>query len=197
MRIHDEFAVSDPVAARSVIDRHGFATIVARDLETTRMPCLAEDGEELSVLSHVAGADPFSRCVHEGARLLMIFHGPQGYVSAGWYPVDDMIPTWDHVTLEVRGRVEIVTAREVLERTVDHYERLLERPWRLRGMDHMVEQVVGFRLRAESVHLEAKLHQDKDPEIRGAAIAGLEAPGPYRNAELAAAIRAVSAGRSP
>jgi predicted FMN-binding regulatory protein PaiB len=50
--------------------------------------------------------------------------------------------------------------------------------------------VVAFRLRAESWHAEAKLSQDKPADERARVLAGLETPGPYANAAVAAAMRA-------
>jgi predicted FMN-binding regulatory protein PaiB len=125
--------------------------------------------------------------------VLVIFHGPHGYVSASWYG-DDTIPTWDHVTLHVRGAPErFEDAMPVLRRTVDHFEAAVERPWSLDRMGdtarEMADQVVAFRLRAESWHAEAKLSQDKSPDERARVLAGFEAPGPYANAPLAAAMR--------
>ena len=125
--------------------------------------------------------------------MLVIFHGPHGYVSASWYG-DDTIPTWNHVTLHVRGAPErFEDAMPVLRRTVDHFEAAVERPWSLDRMGdtarEMADQVVAFRLRAESWHAEAKLSQDKSPDERARVLAGFEAPGPYANAPLAAAMR--------
>ena len=69
---------------------HPFATILTRTLEATHMPCLLDDDrDDLTILGHVARADPASR--HLDDPLLPIFHGPHGYVSAGWYS-DDTIP---------------------------------------------------------------------------------------------------------
>jgi hypothetical protein len=129
----------------------------------------------------------------------MIFHGPHGYVSASWYG-RDTVPTWNHVTLHVRGTPEpLPDALPVLRRTVEHFESRVERP---RSLDRMGEaaretadQVVAFRLRASSWHAEAKLSQDKPAEERGRVLAGLEAPGPYRNPEVAAAMRASGGDR--
>jgi len=53
----------------------------------------------------------------------------------------------------------------------------------------MAGEVVAFRLRAESWHAELKLSQDKPEDERARVAAGLEAPGPYRNEPLAAALR--------
>ena len=192
MHIKDAFELADVELARSIARAHPFATIVTADLRATHMPCLvAEDADGLEILGHVARADPVSEALAE--PLLLIFQGPHGYVSASWYE-DETIPTWNHVTLHVRGVPEpFDDAMPVLERTVDHFEAAVEHPWSLARMGEtareMADQVVAFRLRAESWHAEAKLSQDKPDDERFRVLAGLESPGPYRNAPLAALMR--------
>ncbi len=192
MRIKAAFDVRDVASAREHARLHPFATIVTADLRATHMPCLVdEEAEGLVVLGHVARADPAAEGL--GGPLLLVFPGPHGYVSASWYE-SDTIPTWNHVTLHVRGTPELLDdALPVLRRTVDHFEAPVERPWSLdeqedggRGMAH---EVVGFRLVAERWHLEAKLSQDKPDELQEDVVAGLEADGPYRNAALADSMR--------
>src|SRR4051794_26325658 len=189
MRIKEEFDVGDLEMARAIARAHPFATIVTAGLRATHMPALVEeDADGLSILSHVARADPASEGL--GAPLLMIFHGPHGYVSASWYG-SDTIPTWNHVTLHVRGTPELLDdALPVVRRTVDHFEAAVEQPWSLDRMGdqarEMADQVIAFRLRADWWHAEAKLSQDKPAAERARVLAGLEAPGPYANAPLAA-----------
>src|SRR4051794_18817660 len=176
-----------------MVRAHPFTTIVTADLRATHMPCLLEEGSDgLAILSHVARADPVAERL--GGPLLMIFQGPRGYVSATWYE-SETIPTWNHVTLHVRGTPEpFADALPVLRRTVDHFEAAVERPWSLDRMGdtarEMADKVVAFRLRAESWHAEAKLSQDKPADERARVLAGLETPGPYQNAAVAAAMRA-------
>src|SRR3954451_12633228 len=120
MRIKAAFELEGVEAARSVVRAHPFATIVTADLRATHMPCLVdEEAGGLCILSHVACADPVADSLD--GPLLMIFHGPHGYVSAGWYE-SETIPTWNHVTLHVRGTPErFDDALPVLERTVAHF----------------------------------------------------------------------------
>ena len=192
MRIKDAFRLDDAEDARRIVRAHPFATIVTPDLRATHMPCLVdEDAGGLAIFSHVACADPVAERL--AGPLLMIFQGPRGYVSASWYG-DDTIPTWNHVTLHVHGTPELHDdALPVLRRTVDHFEAAVERPWSLDRMGdtarEMADQVRAFRLPATTWHAEAKLSQDKPGEERDRVIAGLQAPGSYANAPLAAAMR--------
>jgi transcriptional regulator len=195
VHIKEEFAIRHREAARAIVAAHPFATLVTADLRATHMPCLLDDDEdgagELVVLSHVAKADPVAEALD--GPLLMIFQGPHGYVSASWY-ASETIPTWNHVTLHVRGTPELCDdALPVVRRTVDHFEAAVAEPWSLDRMGEtareMADAVVAFRLRADSWHAEAKLSQDKPADERARVLAGLEAPGPYANAPLAAAMR--------
>jgi transcriptional regulator len=192
VHIKEAFRLDSIEAARSLVRAHPFATIVTRSLRATHMPCLLDEAAQaLTIVGHVACADPASRELD--GRVLLVFQGPHGYVSASWYR-DDTIPTWNHVTLHVRGTPEpIDDALPVLRATVARFEAAVEHPWSLDRMGdtarEMADQVVAFRLRADSWHAEAKLSQDKPEEERARVLAGLQAPGPYANGPLAAAMR--------
>jgi transcriptional regulator len=190
VHVESSFAIEDVAVARGIVRAHPFATIVTAGLRATHMPCLVEESEQLVVVGHVACADPVAEEI--AGPVLLIFHGPHGYVSAGWY-ASETIPTWNHVTLHVRGTPEILEdPMPLLRRTVDHFEAAVAEPWSLDRMGEtareMAEQVVAFRLVAETWHAEAKLSQDKPAEERARVLAGVEAPGPYANPALAAAI---------
>ena len=79
---------------------------------------------------------------------------PHGYVSASWYG-EDTIPTWNDVTLHVRGTPQLLDdAMAVLRRTVDAFESAVPRPWSLDRLDdsrrEMAAKVVAFGLQADS-----------------------------------------------
>jgi transcriptional regulator len=192
VHIKEAFEIRELEAARSIVRAHPFATLVTADLRATHMPCLVDEASDgLVVLGHVARADPVAQSL--SGPLLAIFQGPQGYVSASWY-ASETIPTWNHVTLHVRGRPELlVNAMPVLRRTVEHFESALDEPWSLSRMGEtateMAEQVIAFRLQAMSWHAEAKLSQDKPAEERTRVMAALDRPGAYQNRALAIAMR--------
>jgi len=193
MRIKNEFDIPGVDVARSIVRASPFATLVTADLRATHMPCLVDEAApDLVVLGHVACADPVADALD--GPVLAIFQGPHGYVSASWYG-SETIPTWNHVTLHVRGTPELLgDSMPVLQRTVDHFESAMPEPWSLHRMGEtareMANQVVAFRLRAQSWHAEAKLSQDKPSEERARVLAGLEGDGAYANPGLAAAMRA-------
>lgn len=192
MHTKEEFAVRDVEVARSIVNAHPFAAIVTHDLRATHMPCLVDEHSEgLAILGHVARADPVASALD--GPVLALFQGPSGYVSASWY-ASETIPTWNHVTLHLRGVPKLFDdPMPVLRRTVEHFESALEEPWSLERMGdtarEMADQVIAFRLPAESWHAEAKLSQDKSEQERSRVMTALERDGPYANGALAAAMR--------
>jgi transcriptional regulator len=194
VRIKDDFAVGELRVAQSIVRAHPFATLVTADLAATHMPCLVdEQSEGLAILGHVARADPVANALQ--GPLLAIFQGPHGYVSASWYD-SETIPTWNHVTLHLRGTPELQhDALPVLRKTVEHFEAAVEHPWSLERMGEtareMADQVIAFRLEAQWWHAEAKLSQDKPQTERARVLAGLEGKGRYVNKPLAAEMRRV------
>ena len=196
MQIQEAFYLRDLEIARSIARAHPFATIVTANLRATHMPCLVDkEAEGLVILGHIARLDPVSEALDR--PVLLIFHGPHGYVSASWYE-RDTIPTWNHVTLHVRGIPDVLDdAMPVLRHTVDRFESAVEHPWSLERMGktarEMADNVLGFRLRADSWHAEAKLSQNMPDDERARVLAGFEAPGPYGNPALAAEMRRLGA----
>jgi transcriptional regulator len=194
MQIKESFALADVTDARAIVRAYPFATLVTPDLRATHMPCLLdEEAGDLTIVGHVARADPLAD-VLEGP-LLAVFSGPHGYVSASWYG-SDTIPTWNYVVLHVRGVSALLPdPLPVLRDTVAHFEAAVAHPWSLDRMGEtareMADEVIGFRLRAEWWHAEAKLSQDKPDDERARVIAGLEHDPAYANPALAAAMRAV------
>jgi transcriptional regulator len=194
MHIQKAFKLDDVASARAIVVAHPFATLVTPELRATHMPCLLDEGaDELTILGHVARADPVADVL--GGPLLAIFAGPHGYVSASWYE-SDTIPTWNHITLHLRGVPTLLDdAMPVLRQAVDHFESVVEEPWSLDRMGNaareMAHQVVAFRLRADWWHAEAKLSQDKPEHERVRVLAGLEHDRAYGNPALAAAMRSL------
>src|SRR3954464_7547678 len=192
MEIKPEFRVGDVEAARRLVREHPFALFVSADLRMTRMPCLLdEEAPGLTILSHVARADPMAERL--GGPLLAVFSGPHGYISASWYE-SDTIPTWNHITLHARGVPECFDdSLPLLRRTVAHFESAVPDSWSLDRMGEtareMADEVIAFRLAATDWHLEAKLSQDKPADERARVIDGLRTPGAYANQEL---VRAMS-----
>ncbi|RWZ58282.1 FMN-binding negative transcriptional regulator [Labedella populi] len=204
MRENADYAMTDPDEVRALIRSAPWATMVSATTDgpvASHYPFLLEEGQEsgeITVVSHVGRPD---ERLHElgSHELLVIFSGPSGYVSPGWYDVPAAVPTWNFATVHAYGVPEILSDEEnlaVLERLVDHFEDPLPNPYRMRRTlenaayaERIVHGTVGFRLRVARFVAKDKMSQDKPPEVVERVVSALEEPGPYRNDALARRMR--------
>ena len=204
-----EYAMPSMQEVRRLIRNHGWAVLVAGgsgDLRATHVPCLLDPardpggaGERLVVIGHTARADPVVSALRSGQEVLLVFQGPNGYISPAWYGQSPSLPTWNFTAVHVWGVPEVLEGEEgfsVLERTVEHVEAARDDPWELRGdalayARRIAHETAPFRVRSAAIQAKAKLSQDKPPRIQDRVMAALQADGPYQNAQLAAEMRRV------
>ena len=203
MRQNPDYALTSPADVRALVRSAPWATMVSHTdagLVVSHYPfLLEEDADGISVVSHVGRPD---ERLHELGRheLVVVFYGPSGYISPGWYDLATGVPTWDFVTVHAYGVPEMLSDDEnlrVLDRLVDHFEDPLPNPFRMRGTlenaeyaERIVHGTVGFRLRVTRFEGKNKMSQDKPPEVVDHIVAALRAPGPYNNPALADTIDA-------
>ncbi len=110
MYLPAHFAVTDRAQLHGLMAAHPLATVVTHGvdgLSANHIP-LALDGEagEWGVLRrHVARGNPLAAAA--GAPVLVIFHGPETYVSPAHYAsnaVDGrVVPTWNYAVVHAHG----------------------------------------------------------------------------------------------
>ncbi|WP_212522806.1 FMN-binding negative transcriptional regulator [Actibacterium sp. MT2.3-13A] len=155
---------------------------------------LSEDGTVLE--THLVRSTPLSRALP--AQAVMAVTGPDAYISPDWYGMEDQVPTWNYVSVHLRGRLEPrpdTELRALLERQSARFEeRLLpKRPWTLDKMPEdllarMMRAIVPVRMRVEAIDGTWKLAQNKPAAARLSAARQLDGFGQDPEARLLAAL---------
>jgi transcriptional regulator len=204
MRHTPTFVLSDVVEVKRLIRENPWATIVshtAAGLVGSHYPVVLEqddaDPDAIVIVSHVGRPDERSHELGEH-EVMVIVQGPHGYVSPGWYPAEQIIPTWNHVTAHLWGTPEVLSDDEnfrVLGELVDHFERVMPEPSTLTlddaGSRRVAKGTVGIRLRVTRFDARAKLSQNKAPEVVDRIVDELEHGEHYAQPALAAEMRRV------
>lgn len=189
------------------ITRHGFGTLVshgASGLAATHTPFLfdPDQGEHGLLTSHLARRNPQWRDLSDGAEVLVIFRGPDAYVSPRWYTAEPDVPTWNYTAVHAHGVYRQLPGAEatldVLRRTVARHEG--DR-WRLDSLDAglvtgLARGVVAFQVEVTSLAGGFKLSQDKLAADVDAVVAGLASSGGGAQAVAAAVREYGSPGRT-
>lgn len=183
------FAETDLVELDRLVARDPFATLVT---VADGLPCASHlpvlyrrEGEAIELRGHWARPNPQWRTAGEA---LVIVHGPQAYVSPGWYADKESearVPTWNYAVAHLRGVLEIVDEPGFLAGVVadlsQRHEAALGSDWRYepdnpRHRDQL-RGIVGFRMRVAGIELKFKLNQNHpEANVRRAAEALLAGP---------------------
>jgi transcriptional regulator len=202
MRQNPSFAMTDVGELRRVIALNPWATLVSSTpdgLVASHYAVLLDDTrDDLTVVGHVGRPDDLLHGLGE-RELMVVFQGPHGYISPGWYGDIASVPTWNFVSVHLTGVPELLSTEEnlqVLDRLVARFEaareepRLLwERPNDAAFVERMEKGTIGFRLTPAKVVAKRKLSQNKSSDIVESVIVELEGDGPYANPALAAEMR--------
>jgi transcriptional regulator len=142
--------------------------------------------DEDRVAFHMARGNAVTKHL-DGAEALFVINGPDGYISPDWYGIDDQVPTWNYVALEMQGMArkmdEAALAAQADALSETNEKRLLPKPvWTRDKMPDglfgkMLRGITGFELEITAWRSTVKLGQNKSIEVRMAAADGAEAAG--------------------
>ena len=145
-------------------------------LQASHLPLLLDrsQGSNGTLYGHFARANKQWQELANGAEVLVVFAGPDAYVSAGYYPskIDDprTVPTWNYVTVHAWGKAEVYHDAErllaIVRRLSDQHEQSQAKPWSVEEapadyMAGMLKAIVGFALPIERLQGTRKLSQNR------------------------------------
>lgn len=196
-------------AAYTLVDDYPWALLVSSGENgplATNLPLLLDrsGGGHGVLLGHLARANEHARALFANpAPVLAIFHGPQSYVTASWYPDRQMPSTYYYTAVHCYGRVR-EQDEAALERTLEVLNDRMESPipdgWRMNEIPHSeitrrLPHIVGFEIEIERFEAKFKLGQDEPLRDALAVADHLSASPDPQYAALAAAIRRENSGR--
>ena len=150
-------------------------------LDANHIPFEAEgpDDSIVTLKAHIARANTLWQDLQDGAEVLVVFNGPQAYVSPNGYPskheTHRQVPTWNYQVVHVHGRIrfrhEEAFLRGLLARLTRVNEAIEPRPWRMGDsapdfIDGMLKAIVGVEIEVTRVVAKSKLSQNKEMRDR-------------------------------
>ncbi|MDH4610519.1 FMN-binding negative transcriptional regulator [Pseudomonas sp. BN102] len=209
MYLPSSFRQDDLTQLHAQMQATGLAVLTSagtQGLMASHLPLLLEPGEgEFGTLyGHFARANPHWRELANGAETLVVFSGPDAYVSPAWYPAKaehgKVVPTWNYIAVHAYGQAEVFDDPERLLRLVsrlsDRHEAGRAQPWSVDEaprdyLDSMLRAIVGFALPIRRLEGKWKLGQNRSAADRTGVREGLSASANPRDHELAARMTAI------
>ncbi len=205
MYVPRHYSQGDTAVAHDLIRSNVFATLlteVSGRLDATHVPVVLDGdrGELGSLRFHLARANPTSKALTDDREVLMVFVGPQTYISPDWYATENLVPTWNYAVVHAYGVPRTMDDAE-LRRLLDDLSatqesRLPKTPWTTDKMPpelvgKMCKAIVGFELPIAELLGKWKFDQKKSADDGAGAVAALEELGGESRHAVAATMRAL------
>jgi len=148
---------------------------------------------------HLARANPQWRDLAAVEQCLVVFQGPQEYISPSWYPTKretgKVVPTWNYVTVHAWGRPRVTDDAIWLRRQIDDLTGLKEgtqrTPWAVddapvQYIASQIKSIVGAEIPIDRIEGKWKVSQNRTEADRAGVVAGLLGKG--ESGEMMAAL---------
>jgi transcriptional regulator len=183
------FVEADPATLAALMHEAPLATLVHQaggELAADVLPLEVDRvGEGWRLLGHVARANPLWRSA-DGQPVLVVFQGPQAYVTPNWYPSKAQhgkaVPTWNYAMVQAHGRLRAIDDPAWLQafvtRLTQRHEAGRAQPWHVSDapadyLATMLGAIVGIEIEVTRLEGKFKLSQNRPAEDRTSVVAGL------------------------
>jgi transcriptional regulator len=160
----------------------------AGGLQANPIPFLIDpDAGPLGTLrGHVARANPLWHATRLDVDALVVFQGPQAYVSPAFYPSKaehgKVVPTWNYVTVQARGRLRAIDdpawVHGLVTRLTQTHEDARAQPWAVGDapadyIQTMLRAIVGIEIPLSALNGKWKVSQNRSAADRHGVAQGL------------------------
>ena len=178
----------------ALIRTHPLGTLItagAGGLLANLVPFLVIDGGERGILrAHIARANDQVEALRSGAETLVVFQGPEAYITPSWYPAKAehgrVVPTWNYVVVQARGTPRLIDdsawIRAQIGELTESRENRREEPWKVSDAPEpfilgQIGAIVGVEIPIASIEGKWKVSQNRSAEDRQGVIEGLTREG--------------------
>jgi transcriptional regulator len=143
-----------------------------------------------TLIGHLAKANPHARSADPAVQTLVIFQGPDGYITPSYYSAKKehgkVVPTWNYAAIHAYGTLEAFDdpARllAVVTRLTNRHETPRAQPWAVSDapddfVQVMLRGIVGIALPIVRLEGKVKMSQNRPAADIGGVVGGLRLDG--------------------
>jgi transcriptional regulator len=185
----------------ALIRSHPFGLLIsagAGGLMANAVPFVldAAVSEKGTLRAHVARANPhWQEFTGDGCDSLVVFQGPQAYVTPSWYPTKGqtgkVVPTWNYAMVQVRGRCvaheDATWLRPQVEALTNGHEARRAVPWAVSDAPEdfvamQLRAIVGIEIEIAAIEGKWKVSQNRNEADKRGVHAGFVGEGEAQSA---------------
>jgi transcriptional regulator len=161
-------------------------------LQANHVPFLidAAASERGTLRVHLARANPQIAELANVTECMVVFQGPQQYISPSLYPTKQetgkVVPTWNYITVHAWGRPRVMDDATWLRKQIDDLTRQNEEPraapWQVSDAPEtfvtaQVKGIVGVEIPIARIEGKWKVSQNRPAIDQAGVVAGLQSEG--------------------
>lgn len=175
-----------------LITAHPLATLITAGnagLMANLIPFTLHGGGEYGILrAHLARGNKQLDALREATEALVVFRGPECYVTPSWYPSKaehgKVVPTWNYAVVQARGMPLVIDDASWGHAQIDQMTANLENgrnhPWKVSDapndfIANQLKGIVGVEIPIRSIEGKWKVSQNRLAMDRQGVINGLRA----------------------
>jgi len=184
----------------ALIARHALGLLITSGpggLQANAVPFLidADASERGTLRAHLARANPQLAELAAVSECLVVFQGPQHYISPSHYATKretgKVVPTWNYITVHAWGTPRVMDDADWIRRQVDnltqHHEAARSAPWNVSDAPDnfiagQIKGIVGVEIPIARIEGKWKVSQNRTAADRTGVIDGLTGAGDEANA---------------
>jgi len=206
MYLPRHFEETDIAVLHALMRAHPLGTWVAQgagELVVNHIPFLLEetlDGPGV-LRGHVARANPVWRAFSAERPSVVVFQGPQAYITPSWYAAKreqgKVVPTWNYAVVHAHGVPRAIEDRDwllgLVSRLTDTHESRESAPWKVADapadyIESMLRAIVGIEIPIAKLTGKWKVSQNRSAADREGTAAGLAVRGDEASLAMAALV---------
>ncbi|MGA8938454.1 MAG: FMN-binding negative transcriptional regulator [Acidobacteriaceae bacterium] len=190
-----DFLVEDLPTLHADIQQNPFATLVtltSTGLVATHLPILLDPNPDPArgpfgtITGHVSRANLQWQQTDAATEALLIFTGPQTYVTPNWYPAKQethrVVPTWNYAAIHAYGPITFfddpTRLLTIVTRLTDTHESTFPTPWKVTDaptafIQGQLKAIIGFELPISRLEGKRKFNQNRSTADQTGVIQGL------------------------
>lgn len=191
MYLPKHFEQQDLESLKSLLEAYPLGALVTHQdgaLEANHIPFLVQGDLAVGgkLIGHVAKGNPVCKNDLTAQESLVIFQGPEAYITPNWYPSKhvhhQVVPTYNYAVVHVYG-VLSVTHDEAIKRQIvadltQTMENARQSTWKISDapadyIEKMLNAIVGIELTITRIQAKWKVSQNRDLADRAGVAQGL------------------------
>jgi len=148
---------------------------------------LADMGDKGTLRAHIAKANDQVNALAVGAETLVVFHGPEAYITPSWYVSKKehgrVVPTWNYAVIQVRGTPRVLDDPAWLRTQIGALTAAQEsqrpEPWNVTDapepfIDGQMRAIIGVEIPILTIEGKWKVSQNRSAADRQGVYEGLK-----------------------